>query len=110
MLLLPDTDRMMKLLRSWTITQAMQIGLVAGLLALILWPAYAIFQDPLRLPFAASLAASAFCGLSILAITITDLLFHRARGRRLRPIRVFDIVLGVSMTLPGLMALPGILR
>lgn len=99
---------MVKLLKSWTITQAMHVGLTAALLALILWPAYAIFQTPLRLPFAASLAAVAFCGLSILAITITDLLFHRARGRRLRPIRVFDIVLGVSMTLPGLIALPAI--
>ena len=99
----------MKLLRSWTITQATHVGLIAGLLALILWPAYAIFQNPLRLPFAASLAAIAFCGLSILAITIADLLFHRARGRRLRPIRVFDIVLGVSMILLGLITLPAIL-
>ena len=100
---------MTKLLKSWTITQATRVGLIAGFFALILWPAYAIFQLPLRLPFAASLAALAFCGFSILAIHVTDLLFHRARGRRLRPIRVFDIVLGVSMILPGLITLPAIL-
>jgi len=100
---------MMKLLKAWTITQAMRVGLLAGLVALILWPAYAIFQNPLRLPFAASLATLAFCGLSILVITVADLLFHRPRGKRLRPIRVFDIVLGLLMTVPGLMTLPAIL-
>ena len=40
---------------------------------------------------------------------VTDLLFHRPRGKRLRAIRAFDIVIGLLMTLPGLMTLPVIL-
>ena len=87
----------------------MGCGLIAAFFALVLWPAYVIFQNPLRLPFAVSLAALALCGLSILTITIMDLLFHRPRGRRLRPIRVIDIIVGLLMTLPGLMTLSTIL-
>lgn len=96
-------------LKSWTIGGATRAGLAAGLLALILWPIYAAFQKPVRLPFAAALAITAFCGLSILTITAADLLFHRTRGDRLRAVRTFDIALALLMAIPSLLTLRAIL-
>ena len=34
---------------------------------------------------------------SILLITAFDMLFHRRRGRRIRPVRAFDVLLGVAL-------------
>ena len=93
-------------LRSWTIGQATQTGILAALVALVAWPAYAIFDGPLRLVFAASLALLAFCGASILAITVLDLKFHRSRGTRVRNMRIFDIALAMLMMAPGAWVLP----
>lgn len=101
---------MTKLLRSWTIARATGVGIVAGIAALLLWPAYAILQNPLRMAFAASLAILVFCGLSILCITAADLLLHKRRGRRIHAIRAFDVVLGTLMTIPAILTLPSILR
>jgi len=55
-------------------------------------------------PFAAALAIAAFCGLSILMITIFDMLFHK-RGESLRPVRAFDIAIGVALAVPSLIQL-----
>ena len=93
----------------WTIGRAGGIGATAGLLSLILWPLYATFQEPLRIPFIAALAATAFCGLSILLITIIDIGLRRDRGRRVRPIRSYDIALSVLMIVPSAMALESLL-
>ena len=93
----------------WTLRRATGIGVAAGLAALVLWPVYAAWQETVRLPYVAALALSAFCGLSILVFTAIDLAQHRKRGRRLRPIRVFDVVLAVLLAAPPLLVL-GALR
>src|SRR5688572_10309040 len=91
-------------LRFWTIRNALAAGITSGIAAMILWPLYAASND-LLLPFLIVLAITAFCGLSVLCITIFDLAGHRRRGARLLPIRVFDIILGLVLSLPSLIEL-----
>lgn len=55
-------------------------------------------------PFAATLALAAFCGVSILSITILDMLVHK-RGASLRPVRAFDIAIGIALAAPSLIQL-----
>jgi len=100
--------RRLPLLGAWTIARATGVGIAAGLVSLVLWPLFAAFQEPLRLPYAAALAVTAFCGLSILAITVWDLRNHR-RGGRLRTVRTLDVILGLAMSLPGLLLVPDLL-
>lgn len=90
------------MLRYWTIGRATGVGVVAGLAALLLWPAYAAFQESVRLPYLVALGIAGFCGVSILAITAIDLAFHRRRGRAVRPVRAFDIALGLLLAVPSL--------
>ena len=86
------------MLSAWTIGRATGAGASAGLLALILWPLWLLF-DALFWPTVVAAAVAGLCGLSILAITVADLLFHRRRGARIRPVRIFDVVLGASLVL-----------
>ena len=55
-------------------------------------------------PFAAALAVAAFCGLSVLLITMVDMFFHK-RGESLRPVRAFDIAIGIALAVPSLVQL-----
>ena len=89
----------------WTIPRASGIGVVAGLASVLLWQAYVAWQEPVRVAYLAALAVTALCGLTILLLTAADLVFHRRRGRRIRPVRAFDIVLGLLLTLPALSAI-----
>jgi drug/metabolite transporter (DMT)-like permease len=92
------------MLSLWTIRRATGVGVVAGLAALILWPVYAAYQERTFWVFVAALAVAAFCGLSILLMTGLDMLLHR-RGDRVRPVRAFDIALGVALLVPSLIQL-----
>ena len=91
--------------QGWTVKRATGFGVIAGFAALVLglfastWPAL------LRLPFLLLCGAAALCGLSILWITAVDRLRYGRRGDRLIPLRVFDIVLALALTLPSLWAL-----
>ena len=91
----------------WTIGRATGVGAPAGLIALILWPLYARFQEPLLWPFALALALACLCGLSILLITAVDML-RRKRSESLRPVRAFDIALGITLAAPTLAELHGL--
>jgi drug/metabolite transporter (DMT)-like permease len=95
-------------LKLWTIRRATGIGVVAGLLSLVLWPLYAAYQETMFWPFVAALTVTAFCGLSILAITGVDMLLHR-RGESVRPIRAFDIVVGLALAASSLIQIEGLL-
>jgi hypothetical protein len=81
----------------WTMGRATGTGVVAGLLALLLWPAYAAWPDAVLLPFTLLLLIAALCGLSILAATAIDLVRRGDRGRRVRPLRAFDLVVGLLL-------------
>ncbi len=93
------------LIRSWTIQRAEAVGIVAGLAALMLWSAFAHWPRMLEYPFAAALAITAFCGLSILWITARDMSSGPKRGKMLRAIRVLDIAIGIALAIPSLYAL-----
>ncbi len=81
----------------WTIRRASGVGAGFGLFALLLWPFAYFYPDALYWPLLGAAAAAGLCGCSILLITCADLLFHRPRGRRLRPVRAFDIALGLAL-------------
>ena len=98
----------MQLSDLWTLKHATRIGLVAALAALLLWPLYAVVQEPVRAAFVAALAVVAFCGVSILFITAVDLLTV-VRGRRVLPARIFDLLLGAALAVPAGLALAGLL-
>jgi drug/metabolite transporter (DMT)-like permease len=99
---------MRAILQAWTIRRATGIGVTAGIAALILWPVYAAYQERVLWAFVAALAVAAFCGLSILFITAVDMLLRR-RSESLRPVRAFDVVLGLGLALPSLIQLRALL-
>jgi hypothetical protein len=90
--------------RRWTIGRAAGIGISAGLAALLLAAAIGSWPEGLLYPYAALLALTAFCGASLLWITAID---NRARGTsgRMRPIRGFDLALGLILLAPALYGL-----
>ena len=81
----------------WTIGRASGIGAGAGLLGLALWPFQRAYPENLAWPSLVAAALAGLCGVSILVITAADLLFHRRRGRRVRPLRTFDVALGAAL-------------
>jgi hypothetical protein len=85
----------------WTINRAAGTGLTAGLAALILWPIFAAYQEPFRLPYMAALSLTAFCGVSILVMTAADLILRPKRGQRTIPIRILNLVLGLLLFAPA---------
>lgn len=83
----------------WTLRRATLVGSIAGAVALLLWPAHAMWHERLYWPFVTTLALTALCGASILAFTVIDMLTVR-RGRRVRPARAFDLALGLALFVP----------
>lgn len=86
----------------WTISRASVLGITAGVIALIM----AGVRDPRDgglYPYAVLIAITAFCGASILWITAFDM---RERGTSdlIKPVRVFDIAIGLCLLLPALYA------
>ena len=92
------------MLKNWTIGRATGLGITAGLAALVLWPIYAAYQERVLSLFIAALGVAAFCGISILLISLGDMFLHR-RGDRLRPVRAFDIIVGLVLAIPSLLQL-----
>jgi hypothetical protein len=81
----------------WTLSRVSGLGFTAGLAALLLWPFFGGHEESLFWPLGLAAALAGLCGLSVLLITLLDMLFHRRRGRRIRPVRAFDIVLGAGL-------------
>jgi drug/metabolite transporter (DMT)-like permease len=96
------------MLRWWTIGRATGVGVTAGLAAVILWPIYAAYQERVLWAFVAALAVAAVCGVSILLITLVDAIL-KPRARSLRPIRAFDVALGLLLAGPSLMQINALL-
>ena len=93
---------------TWTIHQVSGVGCAAGLAALLLWPLYAGWPEVALLPFIAALSVAAACGMAMLWMTLVDLKRRSGRGSRLRPIRVFDVILGLLLSVPSLVELRAI--
>ena len=86
----------------WTIGRASIAGIVLGLAALLMIG----IRDPRDgglYFYAALLALTAFCGASILWITAFDMR-DRGTSGRMRPVRVFDIAIGLGLLIPSLYA------
>jgi hypothetical protein len=99
----------MRLTELWTHARATRFGFLAGFAALLLWPAHAIAGPAVRPAFVAALAVTAVCGTTQLAMSLIDLLTVR-RDRRVLPARIFDLALGIALTLPSGLALLTLLR
>jgi hypothetical protein len=82
----------------WTLGRASGVGAGAGSFALLLWPFWARGGEAMLWFFAAFAAVAGLCGVSILLITGIDMVVRR-RGRRIRPVRGFDIVLGLALVM-----------
>ena len=83
-------------MRGWSFARASGIGTTAGLLAILLWPFFRRFGGALTWPFAILAAVMGLCGLSILLMTLIDMLTRR-RGSRIRPLRGFDLAVGLGL-------------
>lgn len=88
------------MLAFWTIQRAMAVGIAAGLSALIVSAMIGGWPGALLDAYAGLLALTAFCGASILWITLIDIR-NRGRGGRMRPIRAFDAAMGAALVLPA---------
>jgi hypothetical protein len=88
----------------WTIPRATSTGIVAGIVALMMSGLLSLSGGGLLYLYVALLALTALCGASILLITLLDM---RTRGTsgRMRPIRGFDVAIGLILLAPSLYAL-----
>jgi hypothetical protein len=92
------------MLKSWTIRRASSVGIAGGLATAVTAALFGSWPAGLLYPYAALLALTAFCGASILWITLIDTR-RRARGERVRPIRAFDVAIGLALFIPAAMVL-----
>lgn len=94
------------MLGRWTIGRASGTGVVAGLVALLLWPVGSASNEPLFWLFGAAAALAGLCGLSILVLTVVDM-HRRRRGTIMRRMRTFDVVLALLLVFLTLLQLDG---
>ena len=85
----------------WSLKRVSGLGAMAGLLALALWPFSGLYGPVLLGLFLAAAALAGLCGAGILVITAWDIVHHPRRGSRIRPMRGFDLSLGLGLILLG---------
>ena len=83
-------------MRGWSFARASGIGTTAGLLAILLCPFFRRFGGVLTWPFAILAGVMGLRGLSILLMTLIVMLTRR-RGSRIRPLRGFDLAVGLGL-------------
>jgi len=88
-----------------TVPRATVLGIGAGLAALLLWIGYAGARRAFVIPYVAALLLTALCGAYILLATCYDSYRNPRRGSRIRPIRGFDIAVGLLLAAPAIWAL-----
>ena len=98
----------MSVFSGWNARRAAGPGLIAGGFAFFLWPIYASFPELVIIPFVIALSLASFCGFSILALTVVDLR-NNQRGKRVRPIRAFDVIFGLALAVPSSLELSALL-
>lgn len=94
---------------TWTTNQLSGIGILAGLAAVLLWLFYGRWPHIVGWPFIVALGIAAMCGVLMLAMTLRDLKHRSGRGSRLKPIRAFDVIVGLLLAVPSLIELQAIL-
>lgn len=80
-----------------SISRASGLGFVAGAAAALMWVAYAFWPEPFVLPYVIALCVTAACGLYVLVATYVDSRRNPRRGARIRPIRGFDVAVGLLL-------------
>ena len=85
-------------LAGWTVQRAEVSGIGIGLAALLV-SAFAESRTAILI-YAGLLILTIACGVSILLILLRDV-HARQRGDRVRPIRIFDLTMGVLLVLPA---------
>lgn len=94
----------------WTTSRATATGFAAGLVAIIVSLTSWELRENLFLLWLAAVALTAFCGVSILWITLLDMVSNPRRGAKVAPLRGFDIAVGLLLAVPSLWALSGLLE
>ena len=95
------------MLARWTIQRATVTGIAAGLGALLVSAAIGSLPERTLYLYGTLLGLTILCGVSILWITVRDMR-TRGRGGRMRPIRAFDVAVGLLLVLPAAYALRAI--
>lgn len=88
-----------------TVPRATALGFGAGLAAVVLWFAYSNWPRDFVLPYVTALILTALCGAYILLATLIDAMRNPRRGVRIRPIRGFDIIVGLILAGPAIWGL-----
>jgi len=88
------------MLKAWTIARATTIGIATGIAAVLTISAIELWPEGLLYAYVALLAVTIFCGVSILWITASDIR-DRGTSGRMRPIRAFDIAVGLVLLIPA---------
>ena len=86
----------------WTISRASIAGILFGIAALLMIGVRDPRDGGLYL-YASLLGLTAFCGASVLWITAFDMR-ERGTSGRMRPVRTFDIAIGLALLAPSLYA------
>lgn len=94
-------------LAGWTAQRLTVAGIAAGLSALLLSVFIGSLPEGALYLYAALLALTILCGVSILWVTFNDIR-TRGRGGRMRPIRAFDAAAGLLLILPATFALSAV--
>lgn len=88
-----------------TIPRVTGIGMAAGGIALLLWVLHLYWPLVFILPYVIALCVTAACGIYILLATIRDSYRNPRRGSRIKPIRGFDIAVGLLLAGPSIWGL-----
>ena len=91
-------------LKRWTIQRATAVGALAGLGAVVLAAIIRSWPEGLLYPYVGLLILTAVCGASILWITAIDMR-DRGTSGRMRPIRGFDLAIGIALLIPAVYGL-----
>ena len=90
-------------IRRWTLARATGAGIICGAAALLV-AIVGTPNAPMLYLYAALLAATSLCGASMLWITAFDMR-DRGTSGRMRPIRTFDVAIGLFLLASSLWAL-----
>lgn len=90
--------------RLWSVGRVEAWGLIFGITSAVLWVAIGLWNG-LAAVLGLALVLTALCGATVLAASLADMFRGPSRGRPVRTIRRFDLVLGTLLTLVPLYGL-----
>lgn len=88
-----------------SVPKATGVGIVWGLLAILCRLALTPWPELFVIPYVLALAGTFLCGAYVLLATWYDAARHPRRGARIAPIRGFDVLAGLLLTVVPLWSL-----